>query len=328
MTEPDRGLRPLASIDAGFFAVVRGAPQWITLRGADPANPPLLMLFGPGAGLTRMAPFFAPWERDFTLVQWDQPGGGATFARNGEMALSLDRLAADAAAVAEIACRRLGAPKLIVLGVSGGSIVGLKLARARPDLVAAFVGTGQIVHWRRQAALGYRLALDAARARADAGAVAALEAAGPPPYRDLATEMAAAAHINVATEAEQAAFAALEPARAAALAAPPAGARYVPEGVQLPEPRTRGAAAFAALRSEVAAFDAWALGLRFEVPMVFLQGDQDLYTPTAVVAEYVAALEAPSVRLELVAGGGHSAVFMREAFLAALRGYVRPLVEA
>ncbi len=152
------GAQP-APIDEGFFADVRGAPQWITLRGADRANPSLLMIFGPGASFTRMAPFFAPWERDFTLVQWDQPGGGATFAKNGEMALSLDRLAADAAAVAEIACRRLDAPKLVVLGVSGGSIVGLKLAKARPDLVAAFVGTGQIVRWR-----------PAGRARLPAGA--------------------------------------------------------------------------------------------------------------------------------------------------------------
>jgi pimeloyl-ACP methyl ester carboxylesterase len=314
-----------APIDEGFFADVRGAPQWITLRGADRSNPPLMMIFGPGASFTRMAPFFAPWERDFTLVQWDQPGGGATFARNGEAPLSLDRLAADAAAVGEIACERLGAAKLVVLGVSGGSIVALMLAQARPDLVAAFVGTGQIVHWGRQAALGYRLALAAAQARGDAAAVGALETAGPPPYADLASEMAAATHVNVMTEAEQAAFAALDPATAAALAAPPAGARYVPEGLELPEPRMRGAAAFAALRGEIAAFDAWALGLQFQVPMVFLQGDADLYTPTAEVADYVAALQAPHVDLQLIAGGGHSTVFMRQAFLEALRAYVRPL---
>jgi pimeloyl-ACP methyl ester carboxylesterase len=319
------GAQP-APIDEGFFADVRGAPQWITLRGADRANPSLLMIFGPGASFTRMAPFFAPWERDFTLVQWDQPGGGATFAKNGEMALSLDRLAADAAAVAEIACRRLDAPKLVVLGVSGGSIVGLKLAKARPDLVAAFVGTGQIVRWRRQAALGYRLALDAARARGDADAVGALEAVGPPPYADLATEMTASMQVNVMTGAEQAAFAALDASTAAALAAPPPGARYVPEDLQLPEPRMRAAMAFAALRDEIAAFDAWSLGLTLEVPMVFLQGDQDLYTPTAEVANYVAVLQAPSVRLELIAGGGHSAVFMRDAFLEALLAWIRPLV--
>jgi pimeloyl-ACP methyl ester carboxylesterase len=87
----------------------------------------------------------------------------------------------------------------------------------------------------------------------------------------------------------------------------------------------RGAMAFAALRGEIAAFDAWTLGPRFETPMLFLQGDEDLYTPTAEVERYAATLEAPSVRLELIRGGGHSAVFMRAAFLGALNALVRPL---
>jgi pimeloyl-ACP methyl ester carboxylesterase len=88
----------------------------------------------------------------------------------------------------------------------------------------------------------------------------------------------------------------------------------------------RGAAAFAALRGEIAAFDAWQLGLSYAVPLVFLQGDLDTYTPTAEVAAFAAAVQAPSVQLELIAGGGHSAVFMRAAFLEALRTFVTPLV--
>lgn len=326
MTPSNVGAPARAAIDEGFFADVRGVPQWVTFRGADPANPPLLMLFGPGAALTRMAPFFSAWERAFTLVQWDQPGGGATFARNGELPLSLDRLAADAATVAELALARLGAKKLVVLGVSGGSIIGLMLAKARPDLAAAFVGTGQIVHWARQASLGYRLALAAATSRGDAAAVAALEAAGPPPYADLAAEMAAARHVNAQTDAERAAFETLDAATAAALAKPPPGAAYASHGLELPDGRMRGATAFAALRDEIAAFDAWRLGLTFEVPLVFLQGDLDTYTPTAEVEAYAAAVHAPNVRLALIPGGGHSAVFLREPFMQALQTHVLPLV--
>jgi pimeloyl-ACP methyl ester carboxylesterase len=313
MRAPSDAVRPRA-VDDGFFADVRGVPQWITLRGSTAGNPALLILSGPGGALSRLAPFFVPWEAEFTLVQWDQPGGGATFARNGEMALSLERLAADAAAVAETAGARLGRQGLVVLGISGGSIVGLKLAHARPDLVGAYVGTGQVVHWARQAALGYRLALAAARGRSDAPAVAELERLGPPPYPDLASETAAAAHLGAATDAERAAFAEL-----AALGAPPAGARYVPPGLALPDPRERGAAAYAALRAEIAGFDAWALGLTFETPMLFLQGAVDHYTPSAEVSDYAAGLSAPSVRLGTIPGGGHSAVFLREAFLARLR---------
>jgi pimeloyl-ACP methyl ester carboxylesterase len=315
-----------AAIDKGLFASVRGEAQWITLRGADRGNPALLILTGPGAAFSRMAPFFAPWERAFTLVQWDQPGGGATFAKNGEARLSLERLAGDAAAVAEVACARLGAPKLIVLGISGGSILGLKLAKARPDLVAAYVGTGQIVHWARQQARGYRLALQAARARSDATAVAALVQIGRPPYADIAAEMVFSLHANGLTAAEQSAFAALAPEAAAALAVPPPGARWVASGLVLPDGRARGLAAYLALRDEIAAFDASALGLAFEIPMLFLQGDLDHYTPTAAVAAYAASLTAPVAKVVDVPGGGHSAVFVRELFLARLQQHVLPLV--
>jgi pimeloyl-ACP methyl ester carboxylesterase len=322
------GASARAPIDDGFFAQVRGEAQWITLRGRSRANLPLLILTGPGAAFSRMAPFFAPWEADFTLVQWDQPGGGATFARNGEAALTLDRVAADAAAVGEIALARLGASRLIVLGISGGSILGLKLAKARPDLVSAFVGTGQIVHWARQQALGYKLALEAAQARGDAAAAAELEGAGAPPYAEIAAEMVFSQHANAMTAAELAAFASLDPDTAAALAKPPPGARYVPQDLALPDPRERGLRAYLAVRDEIAAFDAWALGLAFETPMLFLQGDLDHYTPTGEVEAYAADITAPVSKVVAVPGGGHSAVFLREPFLALLKTHALPLAQA
>ena len=324
MASKREGAPARAAIDDGFFASVRGDAHWVTLRGADGANPALLLLSGPGAAFSRMAPFFAPWEAAFTLAQWDQPGAGATFARNGEAALSLDRLAADAEAVAEIALARLGASKLVVLGISGGSIVGLRLAKARPDLVAAFVGTGQIVHWARQQALGYRLALEAGWTQGDPAAVADLQRIGPPPYADIAAELVFSQRANAMTEAEQAVFAALDPATRAALATPPAGARWIPEDLALPDGRARGLAGYVALRDEIAAFDACALGPAFEVPMFFLQGELDRYTPTAEVAAYAAAITAPTVKVVDIAGGGHSAVFLRAPFLALLQQHVLP----
>ena len=324
MTSPSRSAD--GAVDEGRFVDVSGHEHWIAVRGADVANPALLILSGSGVALSRLAPFFAPWERDFTLVQWDQPGAGATFARNGDMALTLEGLARDAARVAEIACERLGVAKLVVLGISGGSVVGLKLAKSRPDLVAAYVGTGQIAHWGRQASRSYRLALDAARGRGDTEASAALEAAGPPPYADLAGDLVLSQYANAQTAAEHAEFANLDAATAAALAAPPVGARYVPAGLAASDGRARGLAAYLALRSEIQAFDAWALGRHYAVPMIFLQGDQDLYTPTEEVAALERDIAAPAKHLALVAGGGHSAAFLREPFLEAMRTYVTPLL--
>ena len=305
------------SIDHGMFVFINGVDQWVTLRGADIRNPALLVLGGPGAAFSRLAPFFELWERDFTLVQWDQPGAGATWALNGEAGtgpLSLDRIAEDGLAVVEFALERLGASKLTLLGVSGGSMIGLMMARRRPDLLFACVGSGQIVDWARQDVLSYAMVLERARATGDLAAITELEAIGPPPYGDTATDAVKSRYAGALTQAEQAEWASLGPEVMAAISDPDA--------------RTLATRTYDRLRGEIVAFDSRRLGMRFEVPMVFLQGDQDVFTVTSEVQAYAAEISAPSVAFDLIRGAGHSAVFMREPFLDLLRRRVLPLAAA
>lgn len=128
---------------------------------------------------------FFDWENDFTIVQWDQPGGGATLAKNGVAGsgeLTIERYTRDAIAVAEWARHHLGSRKVVVMGTSWGTLLGLQLAARRPDLVAAYVGTGQFVNGPRGSRFSYDAALKAARDRGDPSAIAELEGVGPPPY--------------------------------------------------------------------------------------------------------------------------------------------------
>nr|QQZ51357.1 alpha/beta hydrolase [Phenylobacterium glaciei] len=73
---------------------------------------------------------------------------------------------------------RLGVTKVAVLGISGGSVVGLSMAAARPDLISVYAGTGQFVDWAAQDALSYQMVLAAARSARDGAAVAELEGSG------------------------------------------------------------------------------------------------------------------------------------------------------
>ncbi len=320
MTDPASGAPARASapaIEQGLFLEVDGLPQWITLRGSGPA---LMILTGPGAAFSRLAPLFAPWEAAFTLVQWDQPGAGATWARSGDVGpLSLERLEHDAIAVAEQAMARLGVSRMALLGVSGGSILGLKMLKARPELFSIYVGTGQIVNWARQEPLSYAMVLAAARERGDAAAVAALAEIGPPPYASSAQEVVKSRYAGAPTPAEQAA---LQPSL---FAPPPPDAGWAPEGLPEHDPRQRALACWDALRDEIIAFDAHALGRRFERPLAFLQGELDAYTVTSLVREYAGWVQAPAKRHVEIEGGGHGAVFMGERFLDLLVGAVRDL---
>ena len=55
-------------------------------------------------------------------------------------------IAADGIAVTEVVAERLGKSQVVLLGLSFGSVVGLDMVRARPDLFVAYVGTGLFVH--------------------------------------------------------------------------------------------------------------------------------------------------------------------------------------
>jgi pimeloyl-ACP methyl ester carboxylesterase len=312
-----------ARVDEGAFVPIHGIEHWLTFRGDDSANPALLVLGGPGAALSAFAPLFASWERHFTVVQWDQPGGGATHAKNGDArtgALTIERLVRDAIAVAEHVRERLGKERVVLLGSSGGSILALTIASRRPDLVSACVGAGAFVDWPRQDAASYALVLARAHATHDAAAIAELERIGPPPYPDTATDAIKSKYAGAFTPTEGAAFAALWPT----LKSPPADATYVPRGLVLGDPRTLATAAYDKLRAEIVCFDALRLGRVFRVPMFFFQGEHDAYSVTDAVADYLASIEAPCKLLAIMPDAGHSMVFAGGALGELLAAHVRP----
>lgn len=316
-------------IDEGLFVDVHGVEQWITLRGERRDNPVLLLIPGPGAGFSAMAPYFESWERDYTLVQWDQPRAGFTLAKHGAVdtqPYTFERLVRDGMAVAELVCRRLGVKKIIVLGLSGGTIIALNLVKQRPDMFNAYVGCGQIVDWARQDAESYRLLLARARASSDAAALAELEAIGPPPYKDTATDAIKSKYAGAPTAAEQRVMATLFPVVLGRIMSPPHDATYLAKGLVLSDVRAAATAAYDAVRDALIHFDARRLGFDFDVPMFFLQGADDLMTVSSEVRDYVNELRAPHTELVLIEGGGHSAFFMRDAFLETLNRHVRPVL--
>ena len=300
MTPPVPGStgRAPARVEEALYLDIRGLAQFVTLRGDDRANPAILLLHGPGFAFSPLAPVYAPWEAGFTVVQWDQPGAGAS----PDAPLSLEHLARDGLAVAEAIGDRLPGAPLVLFGVSGGSILGLRMIHARPDLFAAYVGNGQVVDWGRQAALSHDMILARARAVGDAAAVAEIEGIGPPPWADLAADAVRGKYANALTPKEQAAFA--DPAFQAGFAAVP------------PEARERSMAAFMALKPELDAFDARPLGLGARVPMIFLQGAEDAHLVSSEVEAYAAEVGGRYVPLP---GLGHMSNLMAADLLPELR---------
>ena len=73
-----------ARVEDARFVQLGGLAQWITIRGDDDREPLLLVVHGgPGDVQSPFVSSYAPYERHFVVVQWDQRGAGRTYRRYG-----------------------------------------------------------------------------------------------------------------------------------------------------------------------------------------------------------------------------------------------------
>jgi pimeloyl-ACP methyl ester carboxylesterase len=317
-------IRTPNGIEESMFVKIGGIDQWVQIRGENRDNPALLIVHGgPGSSYVPFTPTIRSWERYFTVVQWDQRGSGKTYGRNestGGGDMTIDRMAQDGIEVTEFVRKRLHKKGVILLGHSWGTILGVPMVQRRSDLFYAYVGTGQIVDMVRNEAVSYDMVLKRVRATADEKAIKKLEDIGPPPYRDLSTWFVKQKLIAETAPAIADGLFLEETFYTAALFAP---------NYSLKDSYDFFAATYysgTTLMKELMSYDAGRLGVKFETPMFLFQGESDVNTPTKLVEEYFATIEAPKKELVLLRGCGHMAIFSKsDVFLNELVARVRPL---
>ncbi|WP_222934529.1 alpha/beta fold hydrolase [Caulobacter sp. 17J80-11] len=186
VTDFDRIVAP-NGVQESFIATLGGARQYVSVRGADRANPILLYVHGGPASveLPISWSFQRPWEDYFTVVEWDQRAAGKSFRLNDPEAmaptLTPDRYRDDAIELIELLRERYGKRKIFLLGHSWGSAVGLSVAVKRPDLLYAYIGMGQLIDFQENEKQSYATVLDQARRDGNTEAVKELEGIAPYP---------------------------------------------------------------------------------------------------------------------------------------------------
>src|SRR6202035_746658 len=155
--------------------------QWIEVRGRNVNNPIFLFIHGgPGVAFIPMSGAFQnPWEKYFTVGQWDQRGAGKTYASNDKelqrRTMNVPQMEQDTLEVVNYLRNRFKREKIFVLGHSWGSVVGLWVANEHPALIYAYVGVGQVINTEQNEEVGYKDALKEGHKRPNEQAVEALE---------------------------------------------------------------------------------------------------------------------------------------------------------
>ena len=318
-----------AAIHEDRYVTIGGIKQWISIRGENRTNPVILFVHGgPGASLSGHAAIFRAWERDFTLVQWDQRGGGLTFAAGARLTddVPLERMVGDGIEVAEYARRRLGADRLILVGHSWGSVLGVHMVKARPDLFAAYVGTGQIMDVADQMALTYEDTLKRARAAHDDGDIQTLEKIGRPPFSSTLDRSTLLITRNRYVS--------------------PADGQYLGLGAHsdivttMTSPDLSLGQAVASVHGmlvtagsldiypPLARTDLRVLGCDFPIPFFVIEGDDDRFTYTALAKAYYDGIRATHKEFVAIPGGHFAMMTNADAFRRALVKDIRPLAPA
>lgn len=312
--------------EAGFVKI-GGIEQWVEIHGDNKSNPILLVVNGgPGATWDPMTTLFVSWEKYFTLVIWDQRGEGRTYARTDSHRsedITIDRITADGIDFTAYLTAHLHTRKIVVLGHSWGSLIGIRMVQQRPDLFAAYVGTGQIVDARRAEIIAYRDVIARATATKNDTAVSELTAIGAPPYasaRDMGTERKWANLLAVKSELPFNNFDYVKSLYPPDFTDKDMSDRIA--GANFSFPAVYGEKLDGAIMSVNLLLTASEL----KVPVVFIQGGLDDVTPSVLVKEYYEKLQVPHKEMVILPEAGHLAVLtMPERFLDELRRRVLPL---
>lgn len=176
-------------IDTAEYVTIGGVRQWITIRGQDQRQPILLYLHGgPGGALSHWSFVFQrPWEEYFTVVNWDQRGFGKSNIDGDALkgTLNKDQLVSDAIELIDYLRTRFGRDRIVLVGQSWGSLLGLEVAKRAPDRLFVLATIGQATAWEGMFEYTKQSLIDLARETGDTDLEAAMIATGPfPPIED------------------------------------------------------------------------------------------------------------------------------------------------
>lgn len=126
-----------------------GTGHEVMIRGVDRTNPILIFVHG-GPGCSEI-PYVRKYQKEleqhFTVVHYDQRGSGKSYHFFEDYSnLTTDVLVDDLLALRDYVSKELGQEKVILIGHSFGTYIGMKAAAKAPTQFHAYIGIGQMAN--------------------------------------------------------------------------------------------------------------------------------------------------------------------------------------
>ncbi len=287
---------------------VGGTRQGVMIRGRDKSLPVLLFLAGGpgGSELGAMRNHLAELEDHFVVATWDQRGAGRSYpAIDPTSELTVERSVSDTIEVSEQLRERFGQQKIVLMGQSWGTLLGVLAVQRRPDLYSVWVGTGQMASAKETDRIFYRDTLAWAESQGREDVVKKLKEIGPPPYENILNYEPALAYEHDVYPYDRSGNS--------------EGLGGFSENVFAAEysmvERIRNLGAFidtfSVLYPRIQQLDLRRTAKQLDVPVVLIQGEHEAAGRADLAEQWFEQLKAPAKQLLTIDHSGHRPLFER-----------------
>lgn len=296
----ENGISKIQTLNLG------GVEQWTLVRGEDKNNPVVLFLHGgPGASETALfRKYNSVLEKDFTLVFWDQRGTTKSYSKHiPKESMNLSQLMMDANDLIEYLKKEFSKDKIILVGHSWGSVLGMELVKQYPENFICYVGVGQVINSDRGEKISYNYTLSKAKEANNKKAISQLEKMGEPvkahvsPW-DMGTQRKWL--LKFGGERHQ-------------------KTHYRDYALTFLSSReytffdmfkfAKGSAFSWGLREDEEKVDLFTQAPKLQIPVFYCAGKYDFNTPSELVKEYASKVDAPFKKLIEFENSGHMLLF-------------------
>lgn len=168
---------PNIGIEADGYVCIGDLSQYVQIRGQHKDNPLLVLMHGgPGEPFAFLSYVWQlRLEEEYTVVHWNQRQSGRTYFANRkcQFQVSFETLVTDLDELVDKLSWQFDRP-IFLMGHSWGTAIAVEYISRHPEKIAGYIGIGQMVDYAKEAEIAYQHAYNLAAYADDTGYLAEL----------------------------------------------------------------------------------------------------------------------------------------------------------
>ena len=284
------------------YVEINGVKHYLLHYKAKKEAPVLIFLHG-GPGQSEAAIAYIAEEytgRNYNIVYYDQRGAGKTYLKNKKAKPDTEILKEDLLGIVLYLKKVYQKDKVGIIGHSWGSVLGSMFALEHPEHILYYIGCGQVINLMENERVGYNKLKDAIERSGNQSDKKKLEKIGVYPaagtfdmntYRKMGQVRKLQAKYHLAADFDKNMIKMFR--------------KSPVMNVADILPFITGMIVNMQVFKELMSFDLRSNGVKYQVPVYYVLGENDQQTPIEISIGYFNEIEAPDKKLYLIKNAGH-----------------------